>query len=183
MAPVFALGDKRTLNKLCRLRKEAHRDKAPRVALRLQGLMLSLQEHTCGEIATLLQVSRSRTHAWVSSWNQHGLEGIKEGHRSGRPCSLEEKQLIILRDIVDSGPQAYGIKTGVWTSPIITQIIQNEFGVTYHPGHVRKILKAIGLSVQRPTTNLAAADPKAQRKWIRYTYPNLKKKPKQKMGR
>jgi hypothetical protein len=34
--------------------------------------------------------------------------------------------------------------------------------------------------VQRPTTKLVAADPKKQNKWIRYTQPNLKKKPEKK---
>ncbi|HDH06009.1 MAG TPA: winged helix-turn-helix domain-containing protein, partial [Nitrospirae bacterium] len=57
------------------------------------------------------------------------------------------------------------------------QIIEEEFAVHYHPGHVRKLLKEMGFSVQRPTTKLMQADPKKQNKWIRYTYPNLKKKP------
>jgi len=39
---------------------------------------------------------------------------------------------------------------------------------------VRKLLKALGYSVQRPTS-LVQADWKQQRKWMRYTYPNLKK--------
>ncbi|HEY9170900.1 MAG TPA: winged helix-turn-helix domain-containing protein, partial [Verrucomicrobiae bacterium] len=46
----------------------------------------------------------------------------------------------------------------------------------YHPGHVRKLLHRLGCSVQRPTPRLVQADPKAQNKWIRYTYPNLKKR-------
>ena len=52
-----------------------------------------------------------------------------------------------------------------------------EFAVRYHPGHVRKLLKQLGYSVQRPTTRLVQADPAQKNKWVRYTYPNLKKKP------
>jgi len=33
---------------------------------------------------------------------------------------------------------------GVWTSPIIGLIIQDEFQVSYHQGHVRKILNRAG---------------------------------------
>jgi transposase len=65
----------------------------------------------------------------------------------------------------------------VWTSTILAQIIAEEFAVDYHPGHVRKLLKALGFSVQRPTTELVQADPQKQNRWVRYTYPNLKKKP------
>ena len=180
MTPIFAQADSRTRRKLLTLRQEAQTDKAPRVALRLQALLLSADGLTPPQIADLLHVHRTRVHAWVCHWNEYGPEGIKEGHRSGRPCELTPKQLQHLHDVVESGPVAYGFNSGVWTSPVLADVIQEEFGVDYHPGHVRKLLHRLGCSVQRPTTRLVQADPKAQNKWIRYTYPNLKKTPKPK---
>jgi transposase len=180
MTPIFAQVQPRTRRQVLSLRQQAQTDKAPRVALRLQAILLSLDGHTAPAIAELLHVHRTRVHAWVSHWNEHGLEGIKEGHRSGRPCELTRVQCQQLHDIIESGPVAYGLNTGVWTSPLLTEVIHEEFDVQYHPGHVRKLLHRIGLSVQRPTTRLVQADPKAQRKWTRYTYPNLKKTPKPK---
>ena len=103
-----------------------------------------------------------------------------DGYRSGRKCKLEKEELETLADILESGPVAYGLSTGVWTSIIITGVIAEEFEVQYHPGHVRKLLKQLGFSVQRPTIQLANADPQKQNKWIRSTYPHLKKKPEQK---
>jgi transposase len=61
---------------------------------------------------------------------------------------------------------------------MIAWLIEQEFGVRYHPGHVRKLLAGLGFSVQRPRRVLARADPEAQQIWRRRTYPNLKKKPK-----
>jgi len=180
MNPIFAQADSHTRRQLLALRQEAQTDKAPRVALRLQALLLSADGHTPPQIADLLHVHRTRVHAWVCRWNEHGQEGIKEGHRSGRPCELTPTQLEQLHDIVESGPVAYGFNSGVWTSPVLAGVIQVEFGVDYHPGHVRKLLHRLGCSVQRPTTRLVQADPKAQHKWIRYTYPNLKKTPEPK---
>jgi len=180
MKPIFVQTDSRTRRKLLALRQEAQTDKAPRVALRLQALLLSAAGHTPPRIADLLHVHRTRVHAWVCNWNGHGEEGIKEGHRSGRPCQLTAPQRQQLQDIVESGPVAYGLNTGVWTSPVLAEVIREEFDIEYHPGHVRKLLHRLGCSVQRPTTRLVQADPKAQNKWIRYTYPNLKKTPKPK---
>ncbi len=180
MKPIFAQTDSRTRRKLLTLRQEAQTDKAPRVALRLQALLLSAGGHTPPQIAGLLHVHRTRVHAWVGNWNEQGQEGIKEGHRSGRPCELSRTQLQQLHDIVESGPVAYGLNSGVWTSPVLAGVIQEEFDVDDHPGHGRKLLHRLGCSVQRPTTRLVQADPKAQNKWIRYTYPNLKKTPKPK---
>jgi transposase len=180
MTPIFARADSCTRRKLLVLRQESQTEKAPRVALRLQALLLSAEGHTPPQIASLLHVHRTRVHAWVCNWNEYGPEGIKEGHRCGRPCELTAKQLQHLHDIVESGPVAYGFNSGVWTSPVLADVIHEEFGVGYHPGHVRKLLHRLGCSVQRPTTRLVQADPKAQNKWIRYTYPNLKKTPKPK---
>jgi transposase len=92
--------------------------------------------------------------------------------------SPEEREKLC--DILDSGPTAYGLETGIWTSPRVRQVIAEEFGQQYHPGHVRKLLQQLGYSVQRPTTRLVQADLKQHRKWVRYTYPNLKKTPKAK---
>ena len=77
---------------------------------------------------------------------------------------------------------AYGLDTGIWTSAMITWVIVQEFGVHYHPGHVRKLLHELGFSMQRPRRVLAKADPKLQDRWHRQTYPNLKKKPKTNLG-
>jgi len=73
---------------------------------------------------------------------------------------------------------AYGWETGIWTSPLVRQVIAEEFGQDYHTRHVRKLLKELGYSLQRPTSRLVQADLKPQRKWVRHTYPNLKKSAK-----
>jgi len=177
MQPIFARGNARTLPRLKALRQAAQTDKAARVALRLQAIMLSVQGQTTGQIAQGLQVDRTRVHAWIGAWNAYGDEGLLEGQRSGRPAALNARQREHLADILDSGPVAHGLNTGVWTSPLIAQIIAEEFEVIYHPGHVRHLLKRWNFSVQRPRTSLVQADPKKQNRWIRYTHPNLKKTP------
>jgi len=176
MTPIFARGNHRTLERLKSLREQAYSDGASRVVTRLETIMQSVQGRTSGQIAQLLQADRTRVHAWIVAWNQAGAEGLWEGHRCGRPARLGARQREQLADIVESGPVAYGLNTGVWTSPLLAQIIAEEFAVEYHPGHVRRLLGQMGFSVQRPTTRLVQADPSKQRRWIRYQYPNLKKK-------
>ena len=57
---------------------------------------------------------------------------------------------------------AYGYMPGVCTAPMIAEIIQAEFNLDYHSGHVRKLLKQAGFSVQKPKRQLAKADPEKQ---------------------
>jgi len=60
---------------------------------------------------------------------------------------------------------------------MIAWVVEEEFGIVYHPGHVRKLLHDLGFSVQRPRRVLARADRHQQDRWHRYLYPRLKKKP------
>jgi len=178
MKPIFAKGNHNTVKKLVRLRKDAEKDGASRVVLRLESILLSIEGYTTGQIANLLKIDRTTVPLWIHKWNRYGLPGLLDGYRCGRKSKLEKEDLEKLADILESGPVAYGLSTGVWTSIIITSVIGEEFDVHYHPGHVRKLLKQLGFSVQRPTIQLVNADPQKQNKWIRYTYPNLKKTPK-----
>ena len=172
-----------TYQRLLRLSKEAERDGAYRVAKRLQAVLLNSQGRTSGELAEVLQAPRSKVSEWLARYQAHGVEGLLEGQRSGRPAELTARQREQLGDILDSGPVAYGLDTGVWTSPMIAWVIAEEFSVHYHPGHVRKLLHAMGFSVQRPKRVLARADRAQQDRWHRRIYPNLKKKPKAATGR
>ncbi|MBI1746088.1 MAG: winged helix-turn-helix domain-containing protein [Acidobacteria bacterium] len=45
---------------------------------------------------------------------------------------------------------SYGLDSGVWTSPTIGRVVEEEFGVVFHPGYLWKLPAAIGFSVQRP---------------------------------
>jgi transposase len=165
------------------MKKEAEQEGMYRVAKRLHAVLLNSEGRSSGELASILNAPRSRVCEWLANYETYGIEGILEGYRSGRPQALQELQIRDLHDIIESGPVAYGLDSGVWTSRMITRIIEEEFGVRYHPGHVRKLLHQIGFSVQRPRRVLARADAEQQDRWHRKTYPNLKKKREGNTGR
>jgi transposase len=164
---------------LKRMMAESAQAGAERVSRRIHSVLLNSDGHTSGDIARILSVSREKVSEWLKIYDQQGFDGLKEGKRSGRPNRLSEVQKILLCDIIDSGPVAYGLMTGIWTSQTIAEIIEWEFDVQYHPGHVRKLLQEFGFSVQTPKRLLAAADKEKRDRWISATYPNIKKKPAQ----
>jgi len=165
-----------TAKKLLKHKGAAEQDGEYRVAKRIHAVLLNNDGYVSGEISRLLKSPRSKVSEWLKKYEEYGFEGLLEGHRTGRNSLLNDNQKKILCDIVDSGPIAYGYLSGVWTSPMIADVISNEFLINYHPGHVRKILHLLNYSVQRPKRVLANADPVKQNKWRRYTYPNIKKK-------
>jgi transposase len=177
MQAIKIQGTAKAVNKLILLSKEALREGAYRVALRLHAVALNMEGKTAPQIAGILKVHRSKVSIWLSNWRQNGMPGILEGQRPGRPPALSLGQKQGLSDILDSGPVAYGFTSGVWTSPMVTRVIEEECSISYHPAHVSRMLHELGFSVQRPKKTLAKADKIAQSRWIRYKYPRIKKKP------
>jgi len=165
-----------TLKKLLRMKKESEIDGQYRVAKRIHATILNHHGNTSGEISKLLSCSRSKVSVWLSNYAEYGEESFLEGYRSGRPGKLSQNQKQELSDIVESGPISYGFLSGVWTSVMIAKVIENEFNVSYDSRHVRRILDELDFSLQRPKRLLAKADPEKQNRWIRYTYPLIKKK-------
>src|SRR5207253_11275916 len=101
---------------------------------------------------------------------------------TGRRLDLRRAERKQPDDILDNVPVAYGLDTGIWTTPMVAWVIEEEFGIHYHPGHVRRLLHRLGFSVQRPRRVLARASAYQQDRWQRYTYPRLKKKRSGKTG-
>ena len=71
---------------------------------------------------------------------------------------------------------AAGYDSGVWTGPMIGDLIEHRFGVRYHKHNVPRILHELGFSLQRPRKRLARADAEKQATWLRETFPAIKKK-------
>ncbi len=166
----------KTVESLLRKLKEAEIEGEYRVAKRLRAIIMKSEGHTSGEIASVLKAPRSCVSDWIRNYVEYGFEGLQEGYRSGRPAELTTEQKSYLADIVESGPTAYGFLTGVWSAISVAEVIRDEFGISYDPRHVRRILDELNFSIQRPKRVLANADPKKQSTWRRYTYPNIKKK-------
>ncbi len=56
-------------------------------------------------------------------------------------------------------------------------VIRKEFGVLYHPAHVSRLLRALGLSLQKPERRANQRDEEAIERWKQERWPELKKGP------
>ena len=75
------------------------------------------------------------------------------------------------------GPTAHGFATDLWTLERVAVVIEETTGVAYHPGHVWKLLKRMGWSVQRPARRAVERDDKAVAVWRAERWPKVKKTP------
>jgi transposase len=75
------------------------------------------------------------------------------------------------------GPLARGYRTNLWTTKRIAQLIEEEFGVPYHPNHIGRLMHRLGWSHQMPKKRAARRDDAAIERWKRNSWPRIKKKP------
>lgn len=129
------------------------------------------------DLAAELDVTRGSVNRWLQWYEAMGLEGLLTATPPGPSRKLAEVQRSELTALVEAGPLAAGYPSGVWTGPMIGDLIERRFGVRYHKHNVPRLLHDLGFSVQRPRKRLAHADAAKQATWRRETFPAIKKKP------
>jgi transposase len=59
----------------------------------------------------------------------------------------------------------------------VAEVIREEFGVVYHPAHVSRVVRELGLSLQKPMRRANQRDEQAIKRWKEERWPSLKKGP------
>lgn len=136
------------------------------------------------EVARRVKVSRESVRRWRNQMVIHGsTKGLKKAGRAGRKPGLEQDELDRLKGVLLQGPEKAGFPNGLWTLDRIAWLIQKEFEIQYHPGHVWWILhKKLGWSCQRPIGRARERNEAAIQDWKQNLWPAIKKKPRKNAG-
>jgi transposase len=150
---------------------------------RLEGLRLLEQGLNQSEVARCLKVCSQSVSRWAKTLQEKGVKGLKAAGRAGRLPLLTLEQRQQLEKQLLQGPEKLGYETPLWTCPRVADLIEREFGVSYHAGHVWKILRQLNWSPQRPRGRALERNEEAIAEWKQKTWPAIKKKPKKKAAR
>jgi transposase len=127
------------------------------------------------DIARALGVSKGAVSQWIKRAKQEGVEALKHEPPPGAEARLSEGQRAKLPELMAQGAPAHGFRGEVWTCARVAEVIRKEFGVSYHPAHVSRLVRALGLSVQKPVRRANQRDEEAIRSWKEERWPELKK--------
>lgn len=128
------------------------------------------------DVARRLGVSRQAVVQWARLHREGGKAALRQAGRAGRTPELNAAQREKLKAKLLAGPEALGYQTPLWTCPRVADLIEREFGVSYHAGHVWRVLHQLGWSPQRPAGRARERDEARIADWKRKTWPALKKK-------
>jgi len=127
-------------------------------------------------IALDLGVGANAVYQWAKQARVQGIESLKFKPRSGRKVKLAKDHWDALAQMVLAGPRECGFTTELWTLPLISELIQKEFGVEYHPDHLSRFMRRLGFSRQKPTVRARERDEEAVQKFVREEFPRIEKK-------
>lgn len=142
---------------------------------RMRAWQLSRQGWGVRRIADALGASPSSVSGWLATARAHGPEALVARPRSGAPARLTEDQRALLPDFLWHGAEAYGFRGDLWTCDRVRSVLQEEFGIRYHKGHVSRILKGLGWTPQVPITRAIQRDEAAIKRWRDEDWPRLRR--------
>ena len=132
---------------------------------------------TTADVALVLGVSLSSVKRWKRAFRLGGAAALEPQPRPGPPTKLTPSQRERLRRLLLEGPRAAGFATELWTCARVAELLRREFGVTYHPDHLGRILHDLGFSPQKPQRRAAERNEAAIERWRSHDRPRIKKRP------
>jgi transposase len=112
------------------------------------------------EAASVAEVELHRTRAWAYKWlkrfNEEGLDGLQDKHRSGRPPDVPEEKMMVIKRELSQKPSGWGIKE-------IMNLIYEKSGVRYHEVHVYRLLHKWGFTPKVPQKRFVNAASKEEK--------------------
>jgi transposase len=144
-------------------------------ARRLQAWHLKQQGWPQRQIAEALGGSEGAVSQWMARARGLGPESLRRRPPPGAPRRLSPDQLARLPELLRRGPAAYGFRGELWTRTRVAAVIRWEFGVSYHPRHVGRLLDVIRWSPQKPVRRARQRNEAAIAQWRDDTWLSLKR--------
>src|SRR5215471_18798518 len=125
------------------------------------------------EIGRRLKICDQTVSRWRAQYRAGGESALRKAGRAGRKPLLSTADQKRLVELLEKGPERLGYETPLWTCDRVADLIAQEFAVSYHAGHVWKILRQLNWSVQRPAGRALERDQAGIQRWKSQRWPKL----------
>jgi transposase len=120
-----------------------------RVVQRAQIVWASAHGEAVPVIARQVRLSAFRVRAWLHRFNEHGLAGLADAARSGRPRQHDATTRGTVIALARTKPQSLGMPFALWTLVRLQQALQERQQLHVTPATIWKWLQVEGLVWKR----------------------------------
>lgn len=131
---------------------------------------------TTREVAREMGCAPGSVSRWLSMYEAEGREGLTPIPNAGGQPRLGDKDRNKLNRLLLRGARKAGFHDDTWTLRRVAHLIEKQFGVQYHIGHVSRLLHGLGFSPQKPTVQARERDDDAVKEFRDKTWKHIKKK-------
>jgi transposase len=127
------------------------------------------------DIAAALGVTPGAVSQWLKRAREEGgIVALRRRPIPGPQARLTPEHLSRLPALLAQGAEAFGFRGQVWTHPRVAALIEQQFGVRYHPTHAGRLLQQVGWTPQKPVVRATQRNEEAIQTWRTERWPALK---------
>lgn len=143
--------------------------------VRLWAVQKAKEGMSVPEIAAFFNKGVSTVYQWIALEKEQGQDALKRSYPE-REGKLDEESWQQVEQMIQGSALDYGFEEDFWSLPRIKYLIQKEFGVSYHEGHLSKVMNQRGFSWQVPIRRHPKSNEEEKRTWVNEELPRLEKK-------
>lgn len=128
------------------------------------------------DIAKALGVTKGAVSQWMKRAQEGGVEALLRRKAPGAAARLTSEQRAQIPLLPARGAEFFGFRGNIWTRERVAEVMRRVFGISYHPSHIGRILRACGWSLQKPVRRASQRDEAAIRHWREERWPEVKKR-------
>jgi transposase len=136
----LAQGERESLDRLARSRKAE-----ARLQERARIIQAAVNGDPIGAIARRRGTGQKTVRLWISRFNAHGIAGLQDAPRSGRPPTYTPEQVGELVALALTQPVALGLPFGCWTLDRLATYIREHRAIRMKRGRINQVLGREGL--------------------------------------
>ena len=125
------------------IRREFRNGNEARYIHRLHGVLLMLNGLSSLQAAKFLNEPQTTVALWMRKFRKHGIDGLREKERSGRPAILKPRQQTALKKALQGSPESHGLEGEGWTGELVSEYLRKRHKVTLTMRHCRRLLRTL----------------------------------------
>ncbi|MEW6118359.1 MAG: helix-turn-helix domain-containing protein [Nitrospirota bacterium] len=154
-----------------RLQHQLHHTQNAHQYRRILAILQCDKGKSIPEISQALEVSRRSIYRWLNAYSKaHHVGILEDAYRSGRPRLCDDEMDSLVRMLLTSSPEQFGLVATNWTVPLLREYLERSSGQHLSAATVRREIQHLGFVWKRPRYVLAP-DPDREKKKKNYS-PN-----------